>query len=34
MDAGLLGKVDLPPISGAAQLSDPLTRRRALRRGS
>jgi hypothetical protein len=28
MDAGLFGKVDLPPTSGAAQLPDPLTRRR------
>jgi len=27
VDAGLLGKVDLPPTPGAAQLSDPLTRR-------
>jgi hypothetical protein len=24
VNAGLLGKVDLPPLSGAAQLSDPL----------
>ena len=30
MDAGLLGKVDLPPIPGAAQLSDPLTGRRTV----
>ena len=29
VDAGLLGKVNLPPIPGAAQLPDPLTRRRA-----
>ena len=28
VDAGLLGKVDLPPIPGAAQFPDPLTRRR------
>ena len=28
VDAGLLGKVDLPPVPGAAQLPDPLTRRR------
>ena len=26
VDARLLGKVDLPPVSGAAQLSDALTR--------
>ena len=28
MDAGMLGKVDLSPIPGAAQLPDPLARRR------
>jgi hypothetical protein len=28
MDAGLLGKVDLPPVPGAAQLPDPLAGRR------
>ena len=28
VDAGLLGKVNLPPIPGAAQLPDPLARRR------
>jgi hypothetical protein len=28
MDAGMLGKVDLPPAFGPAQLSDALTRRR------
>lgn len=28
MDAGLLGKVYLPPIPGVSQLPDPLTRRR------
>jgi hypothetical protein len=28
MDAGLLGKVNLPPLPGAAQFPDPLTRRR------
>jgi len=26
MDAGLLGKVDLPPTPGAAQFPDPLPR--------
>jgi len=28
VDAGLLGKINLPPASGAAQFPDPLTRRR------
>ncbi len=28
VDAGLLGKVDLPPVPGAAQFPDPFTRRR------
>jgi hypothetical protein len=28
VDAGLLGKVDLPPVPGAAQLPDSLARRR------
>jgi hypothetical protein len=28
VDAGLFGKVDLPPIPGAAQFPDPLARRR------
>lgn len=28
MDAGLFGKINLPPTPGAAQLPDPLARRR------
>jgi len=28
MDAGLFGKVNLSPVPGAAQLPDPLARRR------
>jgi hypothetical protein len=28
VDSGLLGKVNLPPIPGTAQLSDPLAGRR------